>query len=153
MNRTTTVVRSFVVLIGVLLLLGACSGENGENNSPPASNKPKNQVDIRILFDSDDCPQSVSPNKPVNLYQSKGTYIVWTAVDQNDKPKKVAYGVYYNPFKGKSSNRHTNNGTLKSAKVDTKAPAALQKGTLYKYTILADKCPDKPLDPRIRVQR
>ena len=146
MNKINSIVSLFVILAGVMLMLGACTGQEGPESSD------NHKVDVSVIFDSEGCPESVDPNSPL-LDQKKGTRIVWTARDKQGNPIGVAFGVYYNPFVGKSSNRETKNGVLRSPPVNTAAASASHGETVYKYTILADACPDKPLDPNIRVQR
>ena len=150
MNKITSIVSRFVILVGVLLMLGACTGQEGPGSNDNSGDG--NKVDVSVIFDSEGCPKSVDPNSPL-LVRKSGTRIVWTARDEQGKPNGAAFGVYYNPFVGKSSNRETKNGVLRSPPVSTTAAAALQGDTVYKYTILAGGCPDKPLDPNIRVQR
>lgn len=100
---------------------------------------------VKILFEGD-CPTSVDPSEPVSLSRVAQQRIAWQAVDKaTGEDIEVEFDIYYNPFVGGNSNRHTKKGYIKSTPVANDVPVNVE----YKYTIVARKCEQAPLDPRI----
>jgi len=129
----------------VILLLLGCFPHASSIKAQPGSGV------VKIELDERGCPQKVSPEH-VLLDFSERKQVEWQAVDMSTgEASREAFCVYFDPFVGKSTSRCTNNGSLRSRPVDGEAPKTAE-GVIYKYTIMTDRCPAEPLDPKITVR-
>jgi hypothetical protein len=117
------------------------------------SNQVRSQTDydVAIVFDADACPVEVRPNADVScpgnpdksaICADRGRQIVWQSVDAAYEPMSRGYEIFFDPFVGPSLD----------AGPTGQARATIRPGVPaveYKYTVVGDDCPDKPLDPRI----
>ncbi|MEL7045121.1 MAG: hypothetical protein AAGL66_08885, partial [Pseudomonadota bacterium] len=93
-----------------------------------------------IVFDAEGCPVKVSDEV---IVVRRRDFITWRGVDENGEQAKVPFNIVFSPLDDKSPR---SSGSNLRKMVSAKAPAAE-----YKYTIVSAACPEKPLDPRIRV--
>jgi hypothetical protein len=103
---------------------------------------------IFIEFDAIGCPLIVNPP---DLYINKGKKVQWQAVGADGANIPEVYEIFFEPFKGmklKSGGIH-GPGKIISNEI---AGSAAQKGIEFKYTVVGDRCPGKPLDPRFRLR-
>ena len=97
-------------------------------------------VDIQVFFDGSSCPTGVSnPSPGVN----RGRLIKWQAVDAAGNPARIGFQIYFDPIQG--GPLRAPQGSIQRP-VNNSVPAAT-----YKYTIVGDACPQRPLDPNSRV--
>jgi hypothetical protein len=152
-------VKPAIALFGAVVLVGAYAP--GSIAQEPSAQEPIPQVDpeqcktagndvcVNIRFVGD-CPDSVDHNDFV-INGSK--FVVWQSVELSaaQEPTSSDYTIYFDPFKGgKPLGSKGNKGRVKSQKVES---PLTEVGIEYKYTIVGDNCPDKPLDPRFRVRK
>ena len=134
--------RYLVAACGALVLLGGCA---------PLTKKgpPPEEVPVDIPFDSAGCPQT-----PDAIDTDKGKLIVWQSVDAVTGDKiGERYEIFFDPFVGRPQ-RSDRNGKLKSLPFERNVPPTVGPGKVeYKYTIVGDRCKDKPLDPRLWLRR
>ena len=102
---------------------------------------------VSIEFDSAGCPQLVNPP---DFFVHKAKRVIWQSVDAAGNKFPQTYEIYFDPFKG-SPLRSGPSGEVKSSRFDPNAPATA-RGIEYKYSIVGEKCKNKPLDPRFRVR-
>lgn len=102
---------------------------------------------VKITFDAKGCPISVDPD---TFDVSKSKKIAWQGYDASGKAVSVDYTIYFDPFVG-SPHKSKNDGQLKSPPFYQTAPATAA-GIEYKYSIVGEKCKDKPLDPHFRLR-
>ncbi|MBN7796230.1 hypothetical protein [Parahaliea mediterranea] len=128
-----------------MLLLSGCFLNSATIKAQPASGA------VKIELDERGCPQNVEPEN-VLLDFAQRRQVEWQAVDMSTgEDARASYCVYFDPFVGRSTSRCTNNGSLRSQPVDAGAPKT-EEGVIYKYTIVTDRCPSEPLDPKITVR-
>ncbi len=120
-----------------VISLGACASQPGEEEMDPLVDIP-----VYITFDGDSCPVKVVP-ETFDITSAKR--IVWQSVNASGEHIDMVYSIYFDPFKGRplKSNPH---GRKKSPPFDKKTP----ENVYYKYSIVGERCEDKPLDPRFR---
>lgn len=130
------------LLLSGLVLAGGC-----------ADQEVKKYVTVNIDVDAQGCPARADPEL-VTVSRSAGESVRWVAREsaaaEKGKPASSdrEFTVYFDPFMGGADNRSSKNGVLKSRPLSTKIPV----GVKYKYTIVTDACPDRPLDPGIDVR-
>ncbi|MEJ2603860.1 MAG: hypothetical protein P8172_11290 [Gammaproteobacteria bacterium] len=118
------------------------------------SNQVRSQTDydVAIVFDADACPVEVRPNADVScprnpdksaICADRGRQIVWQSVNAADEPMSLGYEIFFDPFVGRPLDAGPTSGLVR-ATIRRDVPAVE-----YKYTVVGDNCPDKPLDPRI----
>ena len=127
-----------IFICGTVLLVGACASQT-KNMLP--------DVPVNIGFDDSNCPTAVDPNTPVTVDKETNQRIVWQAVDKQGNPIDERYEIYFDPFKGRPLHANSK-GHLRSPRFDSRTPVGVE----YKYTIVGDRCLDKPLDPRFRIR-
>lgn len=125
------------VILGAALLLVACPDKGARITLP--------DVPVNIVFDENGCPTTIDPNTIPTVNKASNQRIAWQAVSEDGKPLGTNYSIYFDPFKGRPI--HTNDGSERSPRFDADIPVGVQ----YKYTIVADDCKNKPLDPRFFV--
>jgi hypothetical protein len=109
---------------------------------------------VQIYLDKDRCPTGLS-NPNVELELDGRERFDWRTWDElANEPIDTPFCVFFDPFTGRADNRCTANGTLNSRRLATNGP--FDPGEDYqlsfKYTIIVDACPEKPLDPWITVR-
>ncbi|MEO1078367.1 MAG: hypothetical protein AAFY29_02350 [Pseudomonadota bacterium] len=124
-----------VVALLAAMALSAC-GKSPEDSYEAQS------LEATITFDAEGCPISVSEKV---IEARRRDFITWSGVDANGEKAKVPFVIFFDPLHGRALRSKGNN--LRRM-VNAKAPIAT-----YKYTIVGRGCPDKPLDPTIRVAR
>lgn len=100
----------------------------------------QSSLQLRISFDASGCPLSVSEPR---LQARRGRRIVWQAVNAAGEPTRERFEIFFDPLRG--SQLRARAGRV-GRPIDRTAPIAE-----YKYTVLGDRCSDRPLDPVIRV--
>ena len=121
-------------LFAALMLLGACAPLEKKGNQP--------DIPVNITFDGSHCPKKVDPENPT-VNKADNQRLVWQAVDGAGIPIGEKFTIYFDPFRGKTleSGRE---GYEKSPHFDRDTPVNVE----YKYTIVGERCPAEPLDPR-----
>jgi len=112
-------------------LFVACAAAAGMSLSAPSLAQP---VTININFDAGQCPTGVSSEPSV----SRGQMITWQSV-----PEGIPFEIFFDPIQGQPL--RAPRGNLQRP-VNGGVPNAD-----YKYTVVGTSCPDRPLDPNIRV--
>ena len=97
-------------------------------------------IEAGIAFDEEGCPVKVTDEV---LKVRRRDTITWRAVDAKGEQANVSFNIFFDPISGRAL--RSSGSTLREM-IDAQAPIAL-----YKYTIVGTGCPDKPLDPEIRV--
>ena len=154
-NKYTSRVLPGALLGGVVFLMSAWTSHSfAVIAGDPQACEPDNKVAcVNIVFIKN-CPKYVDKYE---LDVTKSKLVHWQAVNTDAKPINVDYKIYFDPFKGgKRLETHGNKGRLISPPFDDVAPPGpVHAGPAvgYEYTIVADKCPGEPLDPRFRLRR
>ena len=141
-NRARHLMPGLTAACAATLLLGGCA--------PLTQSGPDTQnIPVNIPFDSAGCPGA-----PAAIEADKGKRVVWQSVDAVTGDKiNERYEIFFDPFVGRPQ-RSDRNGRLKSLPFDNNVPPTVGLGKVeYKYTIVGDRCKDKPLDPRLWLRR
>lgn len=133
-QRITSPLGQASSLLAALVLLGACAPLEKEAALP--------DIPVRITFDQSHCPIGVDPDNP-SVNKAKNQRLVWQAVDGVGNPIGEQFTIYFDPFRGKTL-QSDKKGYEKSPPFDRDTPVNVQ----YKYTVVGERCPDKPFDPR-----
>ena len=123
-------------IITMSIALSACGKASDDQAFDSQSRK------ASITFDAEGCPVSVSEKV---IVAERRDFIMWRGVDENGETAKVPFEIFFDPLHGRALR---SNGSNLRKMVHARAPIAT-----YKYTIVGRGCPDKPLDPTIRVAR
>jgi len=133
-QRFVSPVGRAICLIALATLLGACAARVGKSSLP--------DIPVKITFDKAHCPIGVDPDNP-SVDKSTNQRLAWQAVDGVGNPIHERFKIYFDPFKGRPLHASTK-GYQRSPRFDGNTPAKVQ----YKYTVVGDRCLDKPHDPR-----
>lgn len=120
-------------VIGIAAGLSGCGREEGVEAQA---------VGASISFDEGGCPRAVSLR---TIKARRRQRIVWQAVDANGEMAQTPFELFFDPIRGNPLRAPA--GRL-SKSIDFRAPTVE-----YKYTIVGLRCPDKPLDPSLRIAR
>lgn len=131
---------SLVVAVCGGLLLTACAHE-------PEFEAARSYKPVKVVFSPDGCPKKVVPDKPVEISRSALEGVEWEAIG----PTASNIQVFFDPFQTVSRQFQALGKKVKSGNIAPGAPAG-KNGTQYKYTIVAERCPDEPLDPMLIVK-
>lgn len=101
--------------------------------------------EVYVLYDASNCPTEVSNYA---IVATEGvSKIRWQSAEKAEdgtySPISTGFDVYFSPFQG---DQIPGSGGKTNVKVVKDVPVAL-----YKYTVVGRDCPDKPLDPFLRV--
>jgi len=112
---------------------------------------------VKVLFDANDCPVDTMYNGVKKAFPTLGANkdtVQWQAYDLSGETiRKDAYGVYFDPFRGKFiESRPGRDGSTKKMKSLKAKDIPTGLYIEYKYTIWARECSGPALDPRIRIQ-
>jgi hypothetical protein len=141
------------LVVTALLMSALTSLATAQVPAPDPVTEDSPNKPVQIIFTGEPgemCPVRVLPEASLEVSKEKNK-VVWRAVNEQYEEISVQYEIYFDPFTGRPL-RSFNDGSLTSPPFDKKTPVTT-KGIEYKYTILGDDCPDKPLDPRITVRR
>jgi len=121
-------------LFAALMLLGACAPLEEKGNRP--------DIPVKITFNELHCPKKVDPENPT-VNKADNQRLVWQAVNGAGAPIDEKFTIYFDPFRGKTL-ESDKKGSETSPHFDSDTPVNVE----YKYTIVGERCPDEPLDPR-----
>ena len=121
-------------MVAVVSMLGACAMID------PGSTKP--DIPVKITFDESHCPIGVDPDNPT-VDKASNQRLAWQAVDGVGNPIDEGFTIWFDPFKGRPLTAGSK-GYQKSPPFDRNTPVNVQ----YKYTVVGERCPEKPFDPR-----
>ena len=121
------------LMLGVMLL-SACATDDPKSS--------RTDIPVNITFDETHCPTAVDPNNP-NVDKASNQRLAWQAVDAAGESINEGFTIYFDPFKG-GPLKANSKGFRKSPKFDPDTPVNVE----YKYTVVGERCPEKPLDPR-----
>jgi hypothetical protein len=121
-------------LLAALILVGACAPLEKKGTRP--------DIPVNITFDQSHCPIGVDPDNP-SVDKASNQRLAWQSVDGVGNPIDEGFDIYFDPFKGRPLSADSK-GHKQSPPFDPFTPAKVQ----YKYTVVGERCPQKPLDPR-----
>jgi hypothetical protein len=99
-------------------------------------------IPVKITFDESHCPVGVDPDNP-SVDKASNQRLVWQAVDAVGNPVGEVFTIWFDPFQGRPLTA-SSKGYQQSPPFDRYTPVNVQ----YKYTVVGERCPEKPLDPR-----
>jgi hypothetical protein len=97
---------------------------------------------VVVTFDGDGCPTGVD-KETVTMKHGGNDSVKWSST-----PATQGFEVLFDPFKGQPIKSNPQGNTPPKV-LDSSAPV----GVVYKYTVYNPACPEKPLDPRIRISQ
>ncbi|MEM9315277.1 MAG: hypothetical protein AAGA95_11670 [Pseudomonadota bacterium] len=123
-----------VLIFTMSIALSACGKSKDEQAFDAQA------LEASIVFDAEGCPVKVSEEV---IVVRRRDVVTWRGVDAEGEQAKVPFSIVFSPLDDKAPRSR---GSNLREMISAKAPAAE-----YKYTIVSAACPEKPLDPRIRV--